>query len=198
MDLVRAEQALGCDAHLLGHPAAIFRDTGRIVVGAEAAIEALVDSTGHSALAGEEGVAQPGNGCEQRRSERHSVSSPGAGGSSLRPATKVRLGSVTASTLNIDPMPPRPLSVRRFSAAEISAETSGVVFPISVTARVSMPSRLRNWPCVTGPWTRAPTSSAARASAWKSTWAVTSAWPGFFRGSAKLWRAIAWKVSPAS
>src|SRR2546430_7980540 len=189
MDLVRAEQALGRNAHLLGHPAAIFRDMGRIVVRAEAAIEALVDSARYPALAGEERMAQPGDGCEQRRSERHAVSSPGAGGSSLRPATEVRLGSVTASTLNIDPMPPRPLSVRRFSAAGISAETSGVVFPISVTARVSMPSRLRNSPCVTGPWTRAPTSSAARTSAWKSTCAVTSAWPGFFSGSLKLWRA---------
>src|SRR3954469_22909892 len=151
MNLVRAEQVLGRDAHLLGHPAAIFSDTGRIVVGAEPAIEALVDSTGYPALAGEERVAQPRNGGEQRRSERHAVSSPRAGGSSLRPATMVRLGSVTASTLNIDPMPPRPLSVRRFSAAEISAETSGVAFPISVRARVSMPSRLRKSPCVAGP-----------------------------------------------
>src|SRR5437763_532122 len=87
MDLVRAEQALGRNAHLLGHPAAIFRDTGWIVVRAEPAIEGFVDSTGHPALAGEERVAQPRNGCEQRRSERHAVSSPGAGGSSLRPAT---------------------------------------------------------------------------------------------------------------
>src|SRR5258705_3581489 len=121
MDLVRAEQGLRCNAHLVGHSAAIFRDAGGVVVRAEAAIEALVDSARYPALAGEERVAQPGNGCEQRRSERHAVSSPGAGGSSLRPATKVRLGSVTASTLNIEPMPPRPLSVRRFSAAEISA-----------------------------------------------------------------------------
>src|SRR5438128_495379 len=43
----------------------------------------------------------------------------------------------------------------------------------------------------TGPCTRAPRSSAARVSAWKSTWAVMSASPGFFNGSAKLWRAIA-------
>src|SRR5258705_10137257 len=151
MDLVRAEQGLRCNTHLLGHSAAIFRDAGGVVVGAEAAIEALVDSARYPALAGEEGVAQPGNGCEQRRSERHAVSSPGAGGSSLRPATEVRLGSVTASTLNIDPMPPRPLSVMRFNAAAKSPGTSGLAFPISVTARVSMPSRLRNSPCVTGP-----------------------------------------------
>src|SRR5690349_24781610 len=129
MDLVGAEQALGRNAHLLGHPAAIFRDAGGFVVRAEPAIEALVDSIRNPALAGEECMAQAGNGCEQRRSERHAVSSPCAGGSSLRPATSRRLGSVTASTLNIDPMPPRPLSVRRFNAAEISAETSGVVFP---------------------------------------------------------------------
>ena len=53
---------------------------------------------------------------------------PAPGGSSLKPATDGEVGSVTASTLNIDPMPPRPLSVSRFSAAEMSAETSGVVF----------------------------------------------------------------------
>ena len=41
MDLVRAEKALGRNAHLLGHPAAVFRDMGGIVVRAEAAIEAL-------------------------------------------------------------------------------------------------------------------------------------------------------------
>ena len=41
MDLVHAEQVLRRNAHLLGHAAAIFRDIGRIVVRAEAAIEAL-------------------------------------------------------------------------------------------------------------------------------------------------------------
>src|SRR5439155_21478276 len=110
MDLVRAEQALGRNAHLLGHPPAIFRDTGRIVVRAEPAIEGFVDSTGHSALAGEERVAKPRNGCELRRSELHAVSSLGAGGSSLMPATAVRLGSVIASTLNLYTMQWRPLS----------------------------------------------------------------------------------------
>src|SRR5437868_13533224 len=165
MDLVRAEQALGRHAHLFGHPPAIFRDTGGIIVGAQPAIEGFVDSTGHPALAGEERVAQPRNGCEQRRSERHAVSSPGAGGSSLRPATAVRLGSVIASTLNIDPMPPRPLSVRRFSAAEIAADTSGGVLPISVRAGVAMPSRFTKSPSVTAPCTRAPPPSPARARA---------------------------------
>ena len=77
MDLVHADEALRHDAHLLGHPAAIFRDIGGIVVRTEAAIEALVDSAGYAALAGEEGVAQAGNGREQRRSERHGVSRSG-------------------------------------------------------------------------------------------------------------------------
>ena len=78
-------------------------------------------------------------------------------------------------------------------ARNVREDSRGVAFAIRVTARVSMPSRLRKSPCVTGPWTRAPRSSAARASAWKSTWAVTSACPGFFRGSVKLWRAIGLK-----
>ena len=45
-----------------------------------------------------------------------------------------------------------------------------------------MPSRFRNIPCATGPWTRAPTDRAVAPSAAKSTWAVRSAHPGEFEG----------------
>src|SRR6266478_1714774 len=186
MDLPDAEKMLGRHAHLLGHPATIFRDPGGVVVRAEAAIEALVDAVGHAAVARKESVAQAGNGREQRRSQLHGGPASASGCLSLNPASAVRWGPEIASTLNIDPMPPRPPPISRFSAPEMSSEISGVVFAINVSARVSMPSRLRNSPCVTGPWTRAPRSSAARTSAWKSTWAVTSAWPGFLRGSVKL------------
>src|SRR4029078_5150749 len=192
MYLMQADETIRRDPHPLGHPAAIFRDMRRIIVRSEAAIEALVDAAGDRALAGEEGVAQARDGRQQRRAEGHGMSAPGTVASSLRPATEVSCGSVIASTLNIEPMPPRPESVSRFSAPAMSAETSGVVFACSVTARVSLRSRLRKSPCVTGPCTRAPRSSAARTNAWKSTWAVTSACPGFFKGSAKLWRAMAW------
>ena len=65
MDLEGAEQALRRDAHLLRHPAAIFRDIGGIVVGAEAAVEALVDALGHAAVARKERVTEAGNGREQ-------------------------------------------------------------------------------------------------------------------------------------
>ena len=41
-----------------------------------------------------------------------------------KPASEVRFGSEIASTLNIDPMPPRPPPVSRFSAPEMSSETS--------------------------------------------------------------------------
>ena len=42
---------------VLRHQAAVFRHLGRIVVGAEAAIEAAIDAIGDAALAREEGVA---------------------------------------------------------------------------------------------------------------------------------------------
>ncbi len=44
---------------------------GGIVVGADAAIEAVVDAAGDAAFAGEERMTQAGNGREQRRSQRH-------------------------------------------------------------------------------------------------------------------------------
>ena len=44
MDLVQAEEALRRDADMLGHAAAVFRDMRRIVVGAEPAIEAVIDA----------------------------------------------------------------------------------------------------------------------------------------------------------
>src|SRR6202012_2312533 len=150
---------------LLGHPPAVFRDMGGIVVRPEAAIEAGIDAAGDAALAGEKGVAQARNGREQRRSQRHRVSTLAVDSASVSPAIEVRWGSEIATTLNIEPMPPRPPPISRFSAPEISSETSGVAFAISVAARVSMPSRLRNSPCGMGPWTRAPMSSAARTSA---------------------------------
>src|ERR1700688_3590479 len=134
MDLPRAEKMLGTDAHLLRHPAAIFRDIAGIVVGAETAIEAAVKAVGHPPLAREESMAQPGNGREQRRSERHGVSPPESGVSSANPASEARWGSETASTLNIDPMPPRPPLTHRFSAPEMSSETSWLAFPLRAPA----------------------------------------------------------------
>ena len=66
MKLVRAQQAIGRNAHLRGHPPAILRDILRIVVRAQPAIEAGVDALGHPALAREEGMPQAGNGRKQR------------------------------------------------------------------------------------------------------------------------------------
>src|SRR4051812_30060297 len=178
--LVRGEELRWRNAHRLGHPAAVLGDVGRIVMRAKAAIEAGIDALGDAAVAREEGVADAGeDGQGGRRQCLHAVVS----GVSLSATSVSSLGSEMPITLNIDPMPPRPLSISRFSAPETLSETSGVAFDISVIARVSMPSRLRKSPCVAGPCTRAPTASAARASASKSTCAVMSAWPGFFRGS---------------
>src|ERR1700694_5979790 len=169
MDLPDAQEMLGRNAHLRRHPAPVLPDIDGIVVRAEAAIEASVNALGHAALAGKEGMMQAGNGREQRRGEPHVSSALASCRSSLSPASEVIEGSEIASTLNIDPMPPRPPPISRFIAPEMSAETSGVVLAISVAARVSMPSRFRNSPCGTGPWTCAPRSSAARTSASKST-----------------------------
>jgi hypothetical protein len=62
MDLMHPEEMGGCNPHLLRHAAAIFRDIGRVVIGAEAAVEAGIDAAGHAALAREEGVPQARNG----------------------------------------------------------------------------------------------------------------------------------------
>src|SRR6476646_2155450 len=137
MGLVEGQQPLGRDAHPFGHAAAIFRDVDGVVVRSGAAIAAFVNAAGHAAFASEKGVAQAGNGREQRRTQHHGVSASCV--SSENPASATRSGCEIASTLNIEPMPPRPESISRFSAPEISAETSGVAFAISDTARVSMP-----------------------------------------------------------
>src|SRR4051794_2987453 len=118
MGLVQAEKTLGGNAHLRRHPAAVFGDLGRIVVRADAGVEACIDAAGDAAVAVEECVAQAGNGREQRRSRYHrapALPSCAASAASLNPARSARCGSETASTLNIDPMPPRPPPIRRFS-----------------------------------------------------------------------------------
>src|SRR5260370_39398098 len=127
MNLEYAKKIRRRDAHLLRHPAAIFRDIGGIVVRAEAAIETSVDAIGHAAVARKESVAQAGNGREQRRSQPHGSSAPASCFSSINPASELRWGSEIASTLNIDPMPPRPPPISRFSAPEMSSEISCVV-----------------------------------------------------------------------
>jgi len=172
------------DAQLFRHPRRFSSTWRGIVVGADAAVETAIDAAGHPALAVKKAWRRPGMAERQRRFQLHGAA---AWRPACRPARRGirprRLGGLgDREHLEHRAMPPRPPPISRFSAPEMSSETSFVAFAIRVTARVSMPSRLRKSPCGTGPWTRAPRSSAARTSAWKSTWAVTSAWPGFFRG----------------
>src|SRR5262249_7542230 len=134
----------GRNPHLLGHTAAIFRDMRGIIVRAQSAVEAGIDAAGDAALAGEEGVAEPGNGQEERGSKHQE--SPAGCLLSLRPGSEARFRPERPSTLNSVPMPPRPPPVKRFNAPEMSSETSGDAFAINVTARVSMPSRFRKSP----------------------------------------------------
>src|ERR1700687_5882340 len=124
MGLMHAEKMLGRHPHLLRHSAAIFRDIGRIVVRADATIEACVNALGHAAGARKKSMTQAGNGREQRGSQPHGSSARASCLSSLNPASEVSCGSEIASTLNIDPMPPRPPPLSRFRAPEMSSETS--------------------------------------------------------------------------
>src|SRR5947209_8465688 len=105
MNLERGEQARGLDAEMRGHAPAVFRYPGGVVIGANSAIEAFVNAIGHAAIAGEERMTQAGNGGEQWRSQCHEVSTLS---SAANPASTSSAGSEIATTLNIDPMPPRP------------------------------------------------------------------------------------------
>ena len=67
MNLEHGEEAFRSNAQRCGHPTAVFRDMRRIVVGADTAVQAGVDSFGDAALAAEEGMMQAGDGREQRR-----------------------------------------------------------------------------------------------------------------------------------
>src|SRR3981081_4107343 len=97
MGLPDAEEMLRRDAHLLRHPAATFPHLGRIVVGAEAAIETGVDAIGYAAVARKESVAQAGNGREQRRCQLHGSSALASCFPSVNPAPWVPGGSEVAS-----------------------------------------------------------------------------------------------------
>src|SRR5690242_15218270 len=162
MDLMHVQEMRGLNPELLCHAATVFSDICWIVARAEPAIEAVIDAVGHAALAREEGMAQTGDG-GKKGGNKHQEAPLGPGWS-LKPGSVSSFESETPSTLNIEPMPPRPPPVNRFNAPEISSETSGEAFAISAFARVSIPSRFRNSPCVTGPCTCAPTVSAARPS----------------------------------
>src|SRR5471030_1490829 len=118
MNLERGEKARRRHAQLRRDAPAVFRDMRCIVLRADAAIEAFINSIGHAAVAGEERMTQARNGRKQRRSQRHDVSALLSG--SAKPASVSSAGSEIDTTLNIDPMPPRPPSVRRFSAPEMS------------------------------------------------------------------------------
>src|SRR6185437_2539266 len=107
------------------------------IVRADAGIEAFIDAGGDTAFAREESVAQAGNGGQQRGGRHHRASVGSSGCSSPKPVSRGRLGSEIASTLNIEPMPPRPPPTRRFNATVISSATSGDAFAISRAARVS-------------------------------------------------------------
>jgi hypothetical protein len=64
MDLVSGEQVVRRYAERRRHARAVLRHLGGSVVGACPAVEARIDAVGHAAFAGEEGVANAGEGAE--------------------------------------------------------------------------------------------------------------------------------------
>src|SRR5258708_11193599 len=152
MNLEGGEEMAWLDAHRRRHPPAVFHDVNGIVLRADAAVQAGINAIGDAAIAAEESVTQAGDGRKQRRCQRHEGwSSAARCSSSLSPTSVSMPGWEMPLTLNIDPMPLRPPPVRRCSASATSCETSWVALAISVTPRVSIPTRLRKPPSDTGP-----------------------------------------------
>ena len=60
VNLIGGEQAVRLDRERRRHAGAIFGDQASLIARAHAAIEARIDAPGDAALAGEEGVAEPG------------------------------------------------------------------------------------------------------------------------------------------
>src|ERR1700729_102581 len=136
MNLEHGEEAFGRDAQRGGHPAAIFHHMHRIILRADTAIQAGVNSCGNAAFAVEESMMQAGNGRQQRSFQHHDVSALLSGVSSAKPASVVRLGSEMPSTLNNCPMPLLPPPTSRFNALATSSETSWLALAIRLIARV--------------------------------------------------------------
>ena len=123
-----------------------------------------IDALGHAAVAGEESMARSGMAGAAAKSSIMATAVPASAslGESCQ-RDQVGFGD-TPSTLNIDPMPPRPPPTSRFSAPKCPRRPHGRPSP-SGRPRGLDAEPFRKSPCGTGPWTRAPRSSAARASA---------------------------------
>src|SRR3989442_7268178 len=65
MNLIGGDQLLLADAERRGHARAVLRDLGRQVVRAHAAIETRIESIGHAAVAGEEGMTDASKSTER-------------------------------------------------------------------------------------------------------------------------------------
>src|SRR5438552_6290236 len=105
MNLVRGEEMAGLDAHRRRHPPAVFRDVVLVVLRADAAVQAGIDSTGDAALAAEKSVAQRGYGGQQWGRQHHRFRASAARSSSSLSATSMSIaGSEIPITLNSDPM----------------------------------------------------------------------------------------------
>ena len=112
VDLVERQQVLRCHLKVNGDAGAVQFDGGRIVIGAGAAIEAVIDAGGHAAGTGEEAVADALEAVEFHGVEgvdRHEAYNPAG----------VRPCEVTAMTLNRVPI--ASAWVKRVRAASMAS-----------------------------------------------------------------------------
>ena len=160
-----------------------------VVAAGQAAVEAGERSLGDAAAAGEEAMPD-----RQGFGGRNS----GASGAVMRqiPGASGSAGSQTASALNSRPMACG--SVSRLAPSARAAARAGGWPRGEPWTRCGRPSRARNRPCGTGPWTAAPAARAASATAEKSTCAVRSARPGSASGSAGAPPRSACRLSPGA
>src|ERR1700730_1126164 len=110
VDLIRGEQILGADPEGGCHAGAVFRHFSGVIIRPDACVEAGVDALGYAPLASEEGVADT-----RKRRERGSLQHAQAS----KPGSECSLGLDKARTFISWPMPRRPSSVSRPTAASM-------------------------------------------------------------------------------
>src|SRR3954471_19677051 len=124
MNLECGEEMLRRHADRRGHQPAVFVHARRIVLRAEAAVQAAIDAVGDAALAAEKSVTQARSGGQQRRLQHHGCwSSAARSWPADGPTSCPMCGSETPIPWNIAPMPRRPPPISRFSASETVSDT---------------------------------------------------------------------------
>src|SRR6516225_12363633 len=147
MRLIGRKQSPRLDAERCRHAGAIFQDFAGVVLRADTAIEARVESTRDAARSREKAMADSGQ-CQRRSLDFHDLFSKAGNGPSF--------GAAIAIALNNSPMPRAPPAINRENASSISEAFCSDTADFSTAARSSMPRRRNKSRCRIGPWMRAP------------------------------------------